>query len=72
MMSMGSFEELPPAVQENVLRVLVEAEEAAKAAGNPLELSLDEVVELMRDWSTLGVHDMTFKIPLGLVGVWRG
>jgi hypothetical protein len=24
---------------------------------------------LMQDWSALGVHDMTFKIPIGLVGV---
>jgi hypothetical protein len=55
-----------------VLRVLVEAEEPAKLAGQPWELSLDEVVGLMQDWSPLGVHDMSFKISPGLVGVWRG
>jgi hypothetical protein len=69
---MATFEDLPLAIQENVLRVLVDAEQAAKTAGNPLELSLDDVVVLMEDWSPLGARDMSFRIPLGLVGPRQG
>ncbi len=64
-----SIDQLPPAFQDNVLRVHIAAEQRAKSLGLPFEMSLDDTAELM---ATLGaLNDASFILPAGLVGVWK-
>ena len=60
---------LPPAIQDNVLRVQIAAEQRAKSLGLPFEMTLDDTAELMATLGTL--NDASFTLPAGLVGVWE-
>lgn len=65
---MTRFDQLPPEIQENVLRVLVAAEESAAARNQPFEMDLESTAEAMEDFG--GLDDPSFVLPAGLVGKW--
>lgn len=59
---------LPRAIQDNVLRVQIAAEQRAKSLGLPFEMSLDKTAQFMAD--TCGLDDPAYQLPAGLVGKW--
>jgi hypothetical protein len=62
------IDDLPPHLQDNVVRVALAAETSAKSRNQEFDMDLDSVAELVAEFG--GLNDPTFIMPAGLVGKW--